>query len=118
MPSQYSSGKHAIAECDECGFRYKLSQLRSLVIKTKNTKILVCNECWSPDHPQLSLGLYPVNDPQAVRNPRPDLSYYVPVTGSRITQWGWSPVGYNTSYLPYTPNALVATGATNSVTAS
>lgn len=118
MPSQFSSGKHAIAECDRCGFRFKLRQLKSLVIKTKNTKILVCTECWTPDQPQLSLGLYPVNDPQAVRDPRPDLSYYVPVTGSRITQWGWAPVGYNTSSLPYSPNDLIAIGATNSVTAS
>lgn len=27
------------------------------------------------DHPQLQLGMYPVDDPQAVREPRPDISY-------------------------------------------
>jgi len=115
MPSKYSSGKNAIAQCNRCNFRYKLKQLKRLVIKTKNVNILVCPECWEPDQPQLSLGLYPVNDPQAVRNPRPDSpSYYqaglnglqtieetgplttetgVPTMGSRVFQWGWNPVG-------------------------
>jgi hypothetical protein len=139
MPSKYSSGKNAIAQCDRCNFRYKLKQLKRLVIKTKNVNILVCPECWEPDQPQLSLGLYPVNDPQAVRNPRPDSpSYYqsglnglqtivqtgplptetgVPQGGSRIIQWGWSPVG-GSSYFDaaLTPNYLVATGNVGNVT--
>jgi hypothetical protein len=101
MPNQFSSGKFAIAECDRCGQRYKLKQLKSLTIKTKKVNILVCPECWEPDQPQLQLGMYPVNDPQAVRNPRPDTSYIVsgvdvdgdPSGGSRIFQWGWAPVG-------------------------
>jgi hypothetical protein len=77
MPSKFASGKYAIAQCDRCNFRFKLKELKSLVIKTKNVNILVCNECWEPDQPQLQLGMYPVNDPQAVRNPRPDNSYIV-----------------------------------------
>lgn len=75
MASRFASGKFAIAECDRCSFRFKLSQLRTLTIKTKQVNIKVCPECWEADHPQLQLGLYPVNDPQAVRDPRPDLSY-------------------------------------------
>jgi hypothetical protein len=141
MPSKYSSGKNAISQCDRCGFRYKLKQLKRLVIKTKNVNILVCPECWEPDQPQLSLGLYPVNDPQAVRNPRPDSpSYYqsglnglqtdettgtstsqtgVPLMGSRIIQWGWNPVG-GASYFdaPLTPNDLVGTSVLGDVTIS
>ena len=35
MPNKYSSGKWAIAECDRCGQRYKLSELKKEVIKTK-----------------------------------------------------------------------------------
>jgi len=103
MPSRFSSGKYAIAECDRCGFRYKLTELKNLVIKTKNVTIKVCPECWEPDQPQLQLGLYPVNDPQAVREPRKDISYYVGTGavggdgGSRVFQYGWNPVGYNTS---------------------
>jgi hypothetical protein len=141
MPSKYASAKNSIAQCDRCGFRYKLTQLKRLVIKTKNVNILVCPECWEPDQPQLSLGLYPVNDPQAVRNPRPDSpSYYqsglnglqtdettgtstsqtgVPLMGSRIIQWGWNPVG-GASYFDaqLTPNDLVGTSVLGDVTIS
>jgi len=111
---KYSSGKHSIAECDRCGQRYMLKQLRKLTIKTKMVSIKVCPECWEPDQPQLQLGMYPVYDPQAVREPRPDVSYYqsgnsglqtsltggtttsgtgLPEGGSRVIQWGWNPVG-------------------------
>ena len=101
MPSQFASGKYAIAECDRCGQRFKLKELKKLVIKTQIKNILVCRECWEPDQPQLQLGMYPVNDPQALRNPRPDTSYVVsgldadgdPSGGSRIFQWGFNPVG-------------------------
>lgn len=131
MPSQFASGKHAIAECDRCGWRYKLKQLRRLVIKTKNVNILVCPECWEPDQPQLQLGLYPVNDPQAVRNPRPDTSYYAPgftinnegdnipsgAGGSRVIQWGWNPVGGARAFdSNLTPNDLIAQGQVGTVT--
>ena len=128
MPTKYSSGKFAIAQCDRCGFRYKLKELKQLVIKTKNVNILVCPECWEPDQPQLSLGLYPVNDAQAVRNPRPDLGYYASGTGgdggSRIVQYGWNPVGgSNTIFAEngpdvITPNDLVSVGNVGSVTVS
>jgi hypothetical protein len=113
MPSQFASGKYSIAECDRCGQRYKLKELRKLTIKTKQVSIKVCQECWEPDQPQLQLGMYPVNDPQAVREPRPDVSYLVSgqsglqinatgegpdgfgyaEQGSRIIQWNWNPVG-------------------------
>lgn len=123
MASRFSSGKYAIAECDRCGFRYKLKQLKALVIKTKQVNILVCPECWEPDQPQLQLGMYPVNDPQAVRNPRPDNSYYGignnGAGGSRVIEWGWVPVGGASQYDAYlTPNALGTTCAVNSVVVS
>jgi hypothetical protein len=125
MPNRFASGKYAIAQCDRCNFRYKLKELRTLTIKTKKVNILVCPECWEPDQPQLSLGLYPVDDPQAVRNPRPDTSYQVggvdvegdPSGGSRVIQWGWNPVGgarlFDTAL---TPNDLIAEGYVGTVT--
>jgi hypothetical protein len=121
MPNRFASGKHAIAECDVCGFRYKLKQLKALVIKTKNVNILACPECWNPDQPQLSLGLYPVDDPQAIRNPRPDTSYYEigndGAGGSRMIQWGWAPVGgARADDTGLTPNDLVARGQVGTVT--
>jgi hypothetical protein len=127
MPNRFASGKNAIAECDRCGFRYKLKQLKSLVIKTKNVNILVCPQCWEPDHPQLLLGMYPVDDPQALRNPRPDRSYVTSgllVTnylgeGSRAIYWGWNPVGGSRLFTAeLTPNPLVAVGSIGTVTVS
>ena len=119
MPSKYASGKKAIASCDRCGFRYKLKQLKKLVIKAKNVNILVCPDCWEPDQPQLLLGMYPVNDPQAIRDPRPELGYYVSGPGgdggSRIIQWGWNPVGLRDP-LGLEVNDLVGTGAVGTVT--
>jgi NAD-dependent SIR2 family protein deacetylase len=127
MPSKYASGKHSIAECDRCGQRYKLVQLKKLTIKTKQVSIKVCPECWEPDQPQLQLGMYPVNDPQAVREPRPDISYYASGVddlgnisgGSRVFQWGWNPVGGASSFdTVLTPNYLIAVGAVGTVTIS
>ena len=123
MPNKYASGKYAIAECDRCGQRYKLLQLKTQTLKTKPWRIKVCPTCWDPDHPQLQLGLYPVNDPQAVREPRKDLSYYTQtpgfVTGSRETQWGWNPVGGSSFFdVELTPNYLVATTSVGTVTVS
>lgn len=89
MSSNFAAGKSALGLCDVCGFHYKLSQLRALVVKTKVTATLACPECWSPDHPQLQLGMYTFTDPQALRNPRPDQT-----AESREIQWGWDPVGY------------------------
>ena len=112
MSNKFTTGKRAIADCDRCGFRFKLKELKELVIKTKQVNIKVCNACWEQDHPQLQLGMYPVSDPQAVRNPRPDLN----LVASRDIQWGWNPVGgaRATNY-GMTPNTLVATGSVGSV---
>lgn len=125
MPNRFASGKRAISECDRCGFRYQLKELRRLVIKTKNVNILVCSTCWEPDQPQLQLGMYPVDDPQALRNPRPDNSYYqsglssdgMPSGGSRVIQWGWNPVGLNDPLgLFGLTNALLMHGSVGAVT--
>lgn len=88
MSNRFASGKHAIAECDRCGQRFKLKELKEEVVKTKRTNIMVCSQCWDPDHPQLQLGMYPVNDPQALRNPRPEKG----VAASRDITWGWNPL--------------------------
>jgi hypothetical protein len=91
MSSKFTSGKHAIGNCDVCGFQYKLNDLRDLFIRTKDSYVKACNECWNPDQPQNLQGMYPVNDPQAVRNPRPDIN----LKEQRDIQWGWEPVGLN-----------------------
>ena len=139
MANQFSSGKHSIAECDVCGFRYKLTKLKPLVIKMKVTNILACPTCWTPDQPQLQLGSFPVYDPQAVRQPRPDQSYWQsgktglqvevypatddnlsfggPAGGSRDYQWGWNPIGFNNAFVgDNIQNNLLATGQVGTLT--
>ena len=137
MPNQFASGKHSIAECDRCGQRYKLKELKTQTVKTKPFKIKVCPSCWDPDQPQLQLGMYPVNDPQAVRDPRPDVSYQqsgnnglqinltgvgpngfgAPDMGSRVFQWNWNPVGGSRSFdNPLTPDDLIGKTQLGSVT--
>ena len=116
MPNRFASGKYSIAECDRCGQRYKLKELRKQIVKTKIYDIKVCPSCWDPDQPQLQLGMYPVSDPQAVREPRPDVTYAVSGLledgynggGSRVFQWGWNPVGGSSGFdAALTPNNLV-----------
>jgi len=125
MANRFSSGKNSIAECDRCGFRYKLTSLRKEVIKTKTYNLLVCPSCWDPDQPQLQLGMYPVDDPQGVRDPRPDVSYQVSGLladgylggASRIFQWGWNPVGGASSFdAALTPNNLALSVQLGTVT--
>lgn len=140
MGNRFSSGKNAIAQCDRCDFRFKLTQLRKEVIKTKTYNLLVCPTCWDPDQPQLQLGMYPVDDPQGLRNPRPDLSYVqsgntglqivnstattqnavgLPSEGSRDYQWGWNPVGGARGIDDgLTPNYLVMAVQIGTVTVS
>jgi len=125
MSSKYARGKIAISQCDRCGMEYLLKTLRPLTIKTKITNILVCPTCWEPDQPQLQVGMRPIFDPQALRNPRRDTSYEVSgldinnygAGGSRIFQWGWAPVGGASLFdTVLTPNALIAVGQVSSVT--
>lgn len=117
-----------------------LKELKKEIIKTKLYQIKVCPECWDPDQPQLSLGLYPVYDPQAVREPRPDVSYYssgqsglmtaansgtsmnqngFPEEGSRVIQWGWNPIGGSSANdAGLTPNDLTVQFAIGTCTIS
>ena len=129
MGNRFASGKNSIAMCDRCGFQFKLTKLRKEIKKTKIYDLLVCPECWDPDQPQLQLGMYPVDDPQAVQEPRPDVSYTqsgtnglqilltnsttvngfgFPSQGSRDIQWGWNPVGGAQGFdTALTPNYLL-----------
>jgi hypothetical protein len=85
--------------------------------------------------------MYPVDDPQALRNPRPDTTYLQggltglqeetqgevpndnvlafggPSGGSRVIQWGWYPVGLNNPLgLSGLVNVLIVQGAVGTVT--
>jgi len=138
MGNRFASGKYSIAQCDRCDGRYLLHELRIEIVKTKPYQLKVCNECWDPDHPQLQLGMYPVDDPQGVMDPRPDRSYWSSGTtglqiqqgnstsvleqgfqgeGSRDIQWGWNPVGGARSIdNGVTPNYLAMAALVGTVT--
>lgn len=127
MGNRFASGKYSIAMCDRCGQQFKLKKLKFEVIKTKLYQLKVCEECWDPDHPQLQLGMYPVDDPQGVRQPRKDTTYVTSgvnvdgfsAGGSRDIQWGWNPVGGSSFFdVSLTPNYLVATTSVGTVTVS
>ncbi len=118
MGNRFASAKNSIAMCDRCGFQFKLTNLRKEIVKTKTFNTLVCPDCFDPDQPQLQLGMYPVDDPQAVRNPRRDTTYVeagvntqgFTTGGSRDIQWGWAPVGGSRFFDDaLTPNDLVLT---------
>ena len=138
MGNRFASGKNSIAMCDRCGFQFKLTALKKEVLKTKLYNLLVCDTCWDPDQPQLQLGMYPVDDPQAVRNPRRDTTYYTAglnglqivdsdstaqdaagftTGGSRDIQWGWNPVGGSRLFdAALTPNYLALATQVGTVT--
>lgn len=125
MGNRFSSGKFSIAMCDRCGQQFKLKKLKTEIIKTKQYNLKVCSECWDPDHPQLQLGMYPVDDPQGVRQSRRDTTYVTsgsnadgePSGGSRDIQWGWNPVGGASQFdAALTPNYLAAVADVGTVT--
>ena len=115
MANRFANGAKAFGFCDLCGFRFDLKKLKNLTVKTKQTQIKACPQCWTPDQPQLQLGKVPMDDPQALKNARPDQS----LIESRDIQWGWNPVGGGEAYDDsLTPNYLVAAGAVGTVTVS
>ena len=97
MTTTFASEKKAFGFCDRCGFRYGLKQLKTYMIMGKRINMRVCPECWEVDHPQNWVGVIGAqkvaNDPQALRNPRPDtnlnasrgLFAFNPVASQQIT---------------------------------
>lgn len=139
MANRFANGARAFGFCDVCGFRFDLKKLKNLTVKTKQTQIKACPQCWTPDQPQLQLGMYPISDPQALRDPRPDTNTWYqsgtnglqtdptsgtgplqdgfPGEGSRVIEWGWNPIG-GSSYFDdeLTPNALAPKAEIGTVT--
>jgi len=139
MSNRFANGAKSFGYCDRCGFRFPLKKLKNEVVKTKQTQIKSCPQCWSEDHPQLLLGTFPVSDPQAIRDPRPDTNTWYqsgttglqtdptsgtgplqegfPGEGSRTIQWGWAPIGGAQSFDDgLTPNWLTSPAEVGTVT--
>jgi hypothetical protein len=88
MTTAYARGKKAYGFCDRCSFRYPLDDLKYERVNGVRSGLRVCPTCIDPDHPQRFLGRFPVNDPQALKDPRPDKE----LQASR-SLWSWNPVG-------------------------
>lgn len=126
MANRFANGAKSFGFCDVCSFRFDLKKLKNLVVKTKQTQIKACPQCWTPDQPQLQLGMYPISDPQAIRDPRPDTNTWYQSgqtaigtigEGSRVIEWGWNPVGGSSGFdASLTPNALAPQGLVGTVT--
>lgn len=76
MATKFASERRAWGLCDRCGQRYRLLDLKTYTIMGRRINSRVCPPCWDLDHPQnfvTLIGAQKVaNDPQALRNPRPD----------------------------------------------
>jgi hypothetical protein len=86
--SNYANGKHAFGFCDRTGFRYRKKDLVPQIENQRPNGLLVGRDVLDKDQPQLQLGKLNMQDPQAIRNPRPDVS----LTESRSLS-AWNPVG-------------------------
>lgn len=71
MSRPYASGDKAYGICDRCAFRYKLHDLSYQIVNRLKTGLRVCPRCNDEDHPQLRIGLVDKQDPQALKDPRP-----------------------------------------------
>jgi len=90
----YARGKKAFGYCDRTGFRYPLSVLVYEYQNGVRTGFRVGKDVFDPDQPQNFLGRVKINDPQALKDPRPDTS----LDASRQL-WGWNPVGNPAQYM-------------------
>ena len=121
MPNRFALGKKAFGFCQLCGQRYTLSKLKPQIIKQKVTNSLRCPECLDEDHPQLMLGTFPIDDPQALRNPRPDpalaASREIPDNGQSVQDL-YVPPNTIYGYVPVSSDNLAMQTAMGTATVS
>ena len=90
----YASGKYAFGYCDRTGFRYKLKDMVEQYEGGRPTGLRVGRDVVDKDQPQLQLGRFNTDDPEALRNARPDGG----LAESRRL-YAWDPVGGGNSAL-------------------
>jgi len=95
----YAKGKYALGVCDRTGFVYKLKDLRNQVVDQRRTGLMVGKDVLDKDQPQYQIGRLNINDPQGLRNARPQKDLEL----TRGTH-AWNPIGgwnsaYGASYL-------------------
>lgn len=90
----YAKAKYAFGFCDKTGFKYPLKDLVPEYNNGVKTGFLVGRDVVDPDQPQNFLGRLKINDPQSLRNPRPDTS----LIESRAL-YGFDPVGNDAVFM-------------------
>jgi len=68
----FARGKYSLAICDRCGLRCLYTSLRKQTINKMVTNTKVCPDCLDKDSERWDLSRVRVNDPEALREPRPD----------------------------------------------
>ena len=97
---EFAAGKKAFGFCDRTGFRYPLKDLVEQFVDGKPSGLRGGRDVVDIDNPQYQLGRTRKDDPQALRNPRPDkgqdasrrLSAWDPIGGG-VTELGSRTVG-------------------------
>lgn len=104
--SNYAKGKYAYGICDRTGFRYKLNDLRNQIVDQRRSGIMVGKDVMDKDQPQYQIGRLRINDPQAIRHPRPQTD----LKASRGL-YAWNPIGgWNSAYGTSNLNNMVLKG--------
>lgn len=100
--SRKASGKYAYGFCDRTAWRYPKADLVNEYVQGKKTGLKVGRDVRDGDQPQNWLGKLKKDlpDPQALRDPRPDLSQ-----AESRRMFSWDPVG--------TGNTKMAAGTTS-----
>lgn len=100
----YSSGKNAFGICDRTGLRYPLHDLVWEIKRGIRTGSRIGRDVVDPDHPQNFIGRVKINDPQSLKNARPDSN-----RGDGL--WGWAPVGNPAQYMVGSVGTVTVTTA-------
>ena len=67
-----ATGKYAFGICDRTGFRYPINELEYVFDNGKRTGLRVGRDVADRDHPQNFIGRIKTDDPQSLRDARPD----------------------------------------------
>ena len=67
-----ATGKYAFGICDRTGFRYPINELVYEFENGKRTGLRVGRDVADRDHPQNFIGRVKTDDPQSLRDARPD----------------------------------------------
>ena len=111
--SSYAAGKKAFGFCDRTGFRYPLKDLVPQIENQRPNGLMVGRDVVDEDQPQLQLGRLKMDDPHALRDPRPDTA-----EAESRKLYAWNPVGGGNSALGSRTVGLDITAVVGKVTVS